>query len=435
MKRSLVCVLLSILLLTLCAVALADVWNCPNCGQLGNTGRFCPNCGQAAPVTSWTCPNCLKTDNSGNFCTFCGTARPSNTNVNVNTVDPGLEQIPGEINRVKVRIANVSSSSYIVNSKNPSSWLPQKAADGDESTCWQFSTKTSSLGNAWLQLDLQTVQTIHEIWLKNGFWAYSSNGTDQYQINCRPKEIQVEFRKDGYGFYQDPIKLNLTDSRSDWQRFDLGTHEKIASVRIWVLSAYTGTKYKNDVCLSEVMLVRLASSSSAQQAGPTNPPTVYSSSTTSVEAKLLMRLSTRSGPATEYDEPGTFFNNNWQSQKVKVMGKSWDGNIWWVLVDFKSGNNSYRVWTGLKRVDVNLDLVPEIYATGQGTVNATETRRGPGNGYAKGPAITSWQDVEAFGRENGYVEVEYHDWDKNRVYRVWVPENKTSIDWNWNQNP
>jgi len=143
-------------------------------------------------------------------------------------------------------------------------------------------------------------------------------------------------------------------------------------------------------------------------------------------ASLKMRLSTRSGPGTEYDEPGTFFNNNWQKQTVTVMGKHWDGNIWWVLVDFTNGKQAYRVWTGLKRVNVNLDAVPEILSIGQGTVSATETRRGPGGSYAAGPRINHWQDVVAYGWENGYVEVEY--WDNGIVYRVWVPESTVSID-------
>ncbi len=42
--------------------------------------------------------------------------------------------------------------------------------------------------------------------------------------------------------------------------------------------------------------------------------------------------------------------------------------------------------------------------------------------------ITSWQDVVAFGRENGYIEVECYNYDKDRIYRFWVPESKAHID-------
>lgn len=151
-----------------------------------------------------------------------------------------------------------------------------------------------------------------------------------------------------------------------------------------------------------------------------------------LEAGLLMRLATRSGPGTEYDEPGTFFGNTWKQETVRVLGKSWDSrnSVWWVLVDFNnSGKASYRIWTGLKRVDADIGKVPEIWPIGQGTVSSTtETYRGPGGRYAEAKvSIKGWKDVLAYGCENGYVEVEFEQDDK--MYRVWVPEDEASIDW------
>ena len=150
-----------------------------------------------------------------------------------------------------------------------------------------------------------------------------------------------------------------------------------------------------------------------------------------IAARLLMRLSTRSGPGTRFDEPGTFFQKTWQSQTVRVLGKSWDSanEIWWVLVDFSENGTRYRAWTGLKRVDVNINSVPYIYSIGEGTISATDTWRGPGSNYARGPKITHWQDVVAYGRENGYVEVEYYNQYEDRIYRFWVPESKASISY------
>ena len=150
------------------------------------------------------------------------------------------------------------------------------------------------------------------------------------------------------------------------------------------------------------------------------------------EAGLLMKLATRSGPGTEYDEPGTFFGSTWQQQTVRVLGKSWDNRngIWWVRVDFSnSGKASYRIWTGLKRVDVDISKVREIWPIGQGTVSSTtKTYRGPGGKYAEAKvSINGWKDVLAYGHENGYVEVEFEQGKK--TYRLWVPEEVTSIDW------
>ena len=372
----------------------------------------------------WTCTICGQQQNSGNYCSNCGTARSRQNN----SIDYLLEQIPGELNRVKVRLQSVSSNSYIINHADPDLWLPVHAADGDESTCWQFSSQNNALGSVYLDLDIGASETIDSLWIKNGFWSYSQNGADLYTANCRPKRVRVEFLYDystrGYG---DAVIIELADdvSRKGWQQFDIGRHTRVTGVRLWVLSTYAGSYYKNDVCLSEVMLVQNSTAASAF------PPSSYLTPTGNsygVQAPLLMRLSTRSGPSTRYDEPGTFFQSNWQENMVKVLGKAWDGNIWWVLVDFNYGNASYRVWTGLKRVNVNIDTVPEIYSSGQGTIDATETRRGPGGNYAKGPTITSWQDVVAFGRENGYIEVECYNCDEDRIYRFWVPESKAHID-------
>ena len=152
-----------------------------------------------------------------------------------------------------------------------------------------------------------------------------------------------------------------------------------------------------------------------------------------VRAKLKMKLATRSGPGTRYDEPGTFFAGNWRDTTVTVLGKDWDdsNDIWWVYVEFKSGNKKYRAWTGLKRVDVNIDLVPEIYSMGQGTMNATGAYYGPGSDYAVAKKVAKWQDVVVYGAENGYLEVEFHDQDAGVIRRCWVPEEQCQIDWGW----
>ena len=428
---------LMLCLCSVCAAAEGGEWTCPECGQGGNTGNFCSNCGTARPAAEsgeWTCPECGQAGNTGNFCNNCGTARPGSeagTSQAARTVDEHLEQIPGESDRVKVRLASVNASSYIVNKKKPSQWVPENAVDGDESTCWQFSAKKGLKGKSWLSLNIGSAQSVDEIWFKNGFWAYNDKGKDQYSINARPKEVRIEFQYSGESEFRDAEKVTLKDECfNGWQKVSLGHHGNVTGVRVAVISTYKGSQFKNDVCLSEVMLVQQGSAAGAMPAQEAKAATVYESRPEITGTGLLMKLATRSGPGTEYDEPGTFFGKNWQTTTVRVLGKSWDGSIWWVLVDFSNGGKaSYRVWTGLKRVDVDIDKLKEIYAKGQGTVDSTsDTYRGPGGKYARANvSINGWKDVLAFGRENGYVEVEFEQGGK--MYRLWVPERKTSIDW------
>ena len=51
------------------------------------------------------------------------------------------------------------------------------------------------------------------------------------------------------------------------------------------------------------------------------------------------------------------------STSVEVLSKSWDSrnDIWWVFVDFTYTNGTkYRVWTGLKRVDVDVGISAQM---------------------------------------------------------------------------
>lgn len=383
---------------------------------------------------TWVCPDCGQSENTGNFCPVCGTAKPSNQDTLVSArtdISPYLEQIPGETDRVKVLLSGVNASSYIVNKADPDKWLPANAVDGNETTCWQFSAKKGLKGKSWLEVFPSNAETVDEIWFKNGFWAYNDKGGDQYPINARLKKIRLEFMYQGGNAYQDAMEVTLLDqSRNGWQVFQVGKHEKVIAVRIAVISVYSGSHYKNDVCLSEIMLVRQASSQIALPPSEAQQAVVYESRPDVTGVGLLMKLATRSGPGTEYDEVGTFFPNTWQKETVRVLGKHYDGSVWWVLVDFSnSGKASYRVWTGLKRVDVDLNKLKEINGIGQGTVSATsETYRGPGVAYARAKVtINGWKDVVAYGHENGYVEVEFYQGGK--WYRLWVPEGLAQIDW------
>lgn len=430
--------LILVLLMLLCAFGApaesqADPWFCPSCGQRSNTGNFCSNCGAARPRTDWDCPSCGQEGNTGNFCTNCGAARPDaqDPQTDQQTVNEHLEQIPGETDKVKVLLKDAEASSFIVNKKNPDLWIPANAVDNNETTCWQFSAKKGLDGKSWLTLTLAAPEAVDEIWFKNGFQAYNEKGIGQYDINARPKDVRVEFLFSAQIGFSMATEFRLKDEAyNGWQMIPLDHLENVEAVRISILTVYKGSQFPNDVCLSDVMLVQHAPADIALPPQEFTETVVYTSNPAVTGASLLMKLATRSGPGTQYDEPGTFFGKTWKETTVKVLGKSYDGSVWWVLVDFSnSGKASYRVWTGLKRVDVDLSKVKEINPIGQGTVDATsKTYRGPGGAYAKAKVtITDWVDVLAYSRENGYVEVEFEQ--NGKWYRVWVPEKVAHIDW------
>ena len=430
MKKRLIALLLTLMMVPLFAQADGAEWICPGCGQ-ANTSNFCSNCGTARPAADWTCPNCGKTGNTGNFCGNCGTAKPDGSTATpaetqAAAADPTLEQIPGETDRVKVIVDRTDASSYIANKQNPNLWIQDNATDGDESTCWQFSASKGLKGKSWIQLTFYTDITVDELWFKNGFWAVNDKGKDQYVLNARPKGVKVSFCYDGEQEFRDAVELTLKDeSRNGWQVFSVGHHEAVVQIKIAIMSTYKGSAFPKDVCLSEVMAVRYAPSSSAMPAQEAKAPTVYESRPEITGCSLLSKLATRSGPGTQYAEPGTFFGNTWKNETVKVLKKSYDGSVWWVQVDFRNGNkSSYRVWTGVKRVDVDLNKVREELPMGSCDVTPTsDTWFGPGGNYARAnKSIPDTAYGVVYQMENGYADVEYLCYDSGAQGRLWVPQ-------------
>ena len=438
-KKWMACILALMLLLPLCAQA-DSAWTCPNCGQADNTGNFCSNCATPRPAGEWTCPNCGQAGNTGNFCSNCGTPREGGAaavpEIPAPAADPNLEQIPGETDRVKVIPTATGASSFIANKKNPGLWVPANATDGNETTCWQFSAKKGLKGKSWLQLDYSYGATVDEIWFKNGFWAVNDKGKDQYPINARLKAVKVEFMYAGETKYRDPVELTLLDeSRTGWQQFSVGNHENVVQVRVAVVSVYKGSSFPNDVCLSEVMMVRHADAATAVAPAGDQAAVVYESRPDITGVGLLDKIATRSGPGTHFEETRTFFPDTWQTETVLVLKKSYANGVWWVQLDFRNGSKGhYRVWTGAKRVDVDLDKVKEDKWSYECDIVPTgDVRLGPGGDYAKsGIPITRYAVGNIYAQENGYVDVEYwyEDDGYDGSHRVWIPADCAINLWN-----
>ena len=116
-----------------------------------------------------------------------------------------------------------------------------------------------------------------------------------------------------------------------------------------------------------------------------------------------------------------------------MTGKEFHNGVWWVEVDFEWKSNTwYRVWTGVKRVDIDLDLVPESRPIGICSVHPCDARYGPGGNYAVAKAKVLFREdaIEIYGRENGYVQVDFYDVNREFQRRIWVPESAVShVKW------
>lgn len=150
----------------------------------------------------------------------------------------------------------------------------------------------------------------------------------------------------------------------------------------------------------------------------------------SVTATLNQRLATRTGPGTQYDEPGSFLS---AGKAVTVLSKAYDSRngIWWVQVEFSSGGNRYRAYTGVKRFrNLNLSRIPEESVMGSCRINSpTECFYGPSYSFReisrKVPAgvyctIYGYEPSES----SDFIQIEFYDSGIGKTRRAWI------ADWN-----
>lgn len=138
--------------------------------------------------------------------------------------------------------------------------------------------------------------------------------------------------------------------------------------------------------------------------------------------RLNQRIATRSGPGTEYFEPGSFLK---QGDYVTVHTKAWDNTneMWWVQVEFTVENDTYRAYTGAWRMDADLTDVPEEKPLGIVRVTSdADVFAGPGWDYVM------WNDTVYRGTsavllevEAGYAHIECWNDSWNQPWRVWAP--------------
>ncbi|MBR6186503.1 MAG: hypothetical protein IKQ41_09615 [Clostridia bacterium] len=170
-----------------------------------------------------------------------------------------LLPIPGKTGYLQVPVAWVDATSYLIGKNDETAYAPFRMIDGDETTAFQFSTQTTPLGQAYLYFDFDGPVTLDELWMKNGFWKITA-GLDQYTRNSRVKQMTIFVRYYGDDDYQELKTVTLKDdsARRDWKTIHLNGVENVTGVRIRIDQIYTGSKFKTDVCISEIMFVQAA---------------------------------------------------------------------------------------------------------------------------------------------------------------------------------
>ena len=183
------------------------------------------------------------------------TATPEPTEVPTEA-PPVLFPVDGKPGYLHVPVASVNATSYI-KGKDPTAYAPASMIDGNETTAYQFSLKETNLKEAYIYVDFSSPVAVDELWIKNGFWKIT-DGKDQYTRNCRVKKMRVDFWYAGGSGYEDQMTVKLKDdkARRDWTVISLGHRTDVTCVRLRIDEVYRGSKYKNDVCISEIMFIQ-----------------------------------------------------------------------------------------------------------------------------------------------------------------------------------
>ncbi len=141
-------------------------------------------------------------------------------------------------------------------------------------------------------------------------------------------------------------------------------------------------------------------------------------------------LSTRSGPGNQYDEPGTVEKRGTQ---VKVISKVWDevNELYWFHFECRMDGEWRRIYSTDYCFDVDPDLVfneqphPNDPLDTRYAIGTHPVHYGPGLEYgkAKDAIMVPDKKLDVYAIENGWVLVDYYDynWDVRR--RGWVPLN------------
>ena len=188
---------------------------------------------------------------------------------------------------------------------------------------------------------------------------------------------------------------------------------------------------KSRIAVCALAAVLLAAFVAPSLAGAYVPDTVFAR----ITVTLNQRLATRTGPGTQYDEPGSFFS---AGTRVTALSRAYDqrNGIWWIHVEFTANGERYRAYTGAKRFsDLNLYSLPEEQVLGYCYVPENiPAFYGPSEQYKRiRRDVPGGRDVDiiAVSSESGrdFYQVEFYDPNAGCTRRAWVRMNDVSRDY------
>lgn len=303
---------------------------------------------------------------------------------------------------------------------------PNALTDGRAITSYCFTGWRHQLNNDEDAVSFDfSGDTITGMWMRCG--DLTSEAT--YYSHARPKAVKVTITcadgTVGQHIYEMEDRYDMSTRSDDWyegyQRMAFPrTYYGVRTISLHI-RWYEGSEQTNSVHISDV----------AFNTDGSRAPSYSSSSSPrrQLTGTCLETLYTRSGPSTTYDELGGYLR---AGDEVSVISAGWDtrNQIWWLQCDVNQGTTKHRrIYTGLKRISINFDRVPQESLLGSVRVNRrVNAYYGPGTDYqSRGTVVPVGQVGDVYNIENGYVQFEYKPSGKKQLCRLWLPED--AVDW------
>lgn len=138
---------------------------------------------------------------------------------------------------------------------------------------------------------------------------------------------------------------------------------------------------------------------------------------------LNSRLATRTGPGTQFEEPGTFFA---AGDEIIVYSIAYDvNNVAWIQTEVNTNKGKMRVYSGLKRVD-GLDI-SQLHVEQNLNMPCTlewdyAPKYGPGPDYATYDfTFKSGRTFTIKDTEGDWAMIEFYAQGDEQWYHLWLP--------------
>lgn len=327
-------------------------------------------------------------------------------------------------------------------------WNVEDLFDGNWNTCMEYVGWNNEALDEIPEITLYfNNATIKDIWFRNAKTSDDPN----YKNYARYYRIEVTIwvgneeqprRTEIFNKLPDVCDPSLLgeDNIDGYQRLPLKeTYYNVTKVELWLKGWYPGegdrqTKYwmqMADMMFLPDTLGNLFGYQifdpgySGYTQAPAQPtPAVTAGPYLGVQTTTNQRLSTRSGPGTKYTGQGSYFE---AGKQVTALSRAYDSSngIWWIQVELNYAGELRRVYTGLKRLNLDMNQTPVPEEQSQGIVilnRSVFAYWGPGFGYTmykdQIPAGTSG---EIWMTEDNYALFEFYDTATSAWRRVWVP--------------